>query len=124
MNFKLSGKLVEKFDTQQISDSFRKREFVLETEENSGYGTFNEYIKFQLIQDKCDIIEPHQINDMITVNFNIKGKKWEKGDKTAYFTNLDAWKIEAEENSPMPGGDMPMPGDEDYTPPAEDDLPF
>ena len=32
MSFEIEGKLIEKFDTQKVSDSFRKREFVLETD--------------------------------------------------------------------------------------------
>ena len=36
MSFELAGKLIEKFDVHQVSDTFRKREFVIEKTENQG----------------------------------------------------------------------------------------
>ena len=35
MSFELTGKLIEKLDLQQITDSFQKREFVVEKTENA-----------------------------------------------------------------------------------------
>ncbi len=49
MNIK--AKLLEKSETQQISASFKKREFVVEYSENPQYP---EFVKFELIQDKCE----------------------------------------------------------------------
>lgn len=38
MNLEITGKLVEKYDTQTVNDRFRKREFVIEvTEEVNGW---------------------------------------------------------------------------------------
>ena len=36
MSFELAGKLIEKFDVNQVSDTFRKRDFVIEKTENQG----------------------------------------------------------------------------------------
>ena len=33
MAFELTGKLIEKFDTQEITEKFKKREFVIEFQE-------------------------------------------------------------------------------------------
>ena len=93
MSFEIEGKLVEKFDTIVVSDKFQKREFVIETEENANGSIFTETIKFQLVQAKCDAIEPMNLGEQIKVNFNIKGRKWEKDGKVSYFTNLDAWRV-------------------------------
>ena len=41
----VEGKIIEKYDTQTIKDSFKKREFVLEYAENPQYP---EYVKFEL----------------------------------------------------------------------------
>ncbi len=128
MSFELEGKLIEKFNEQQVSNTFKKREFVVEKVEVTNGREFIETIKFQLIQDKCSQIEPFQINDIIKVSFNIKGRKWEKNGKVSYFTNLDAWRIEkAAQNSgsneefmatsDVPIGNIPI---EDNS----DDLPF
>ena len=45
----IQGKLIEKYETIKINDSFRKREFVVEYIENPQYP---ELLKFDLIQDK------------------------------------------------------------------------
>lgn len=125
MNFELTGKLIEKFQTVQISDTFRKREFVIDHSESTGGIEYADQIKFQLTQDRCSLIDNINMNDEIKVSFNIRGRRWVKDDKVSYFTNLEAWKIEkiaaSSEEPPPP----PLVTDED-TPPSEefDDLPF
>lgn len=123
MSYEINGKLVEKFDTQEITNTFKKREFVIEKVENAGGREFTETIKFQLSQDRCDLIDPYNTNEEIKVHFNIKGRKWEKDGRVSYFTNLEAWRIErltVEQNNTTPQPSM------DEIPPEveEDDLPF
>lgn len=123
MSFEINGKLVEKFDTQEITNTFKKREFVIEKVENTGGREFTETIKFQLSQDRCDLIDPYNPNEEIKVHFNIKGRKWEKDGRVSYFTNLEAWRIErvavAQNNMP------PQPKMDEIPPEVEeDDLPF
>ena len=124
MSFELTGKLIEKLDIQQITDSFQKREFVVEKTENANGRDFVETIKFQLTQDRCDLIEKFQLNTDIKVQFNIKGRKWEKNGNVSYFTNLEAWRIESADQSmntniPPPQTEVDIP-----PPPEEEDLPF
>lgn len=94
MNYELTGKLVEKFDTQKIGENFQKREFILEIVDNRNGAEYTDFIKFQLVKDKCDILDNYDMNQDIKVNFNIRGRKFDKEGKTTYFTNLEAWKIE------------------------------
>ena len=90
----IEGKLIEKFETVQITETFKKREFVLEYIENPEYP---EFIKIELIQDKCDLIVKINIGEQIKVHLNIKGRKWtNKEGKINYFNSLQAWKIEFE----------------------------
>ena len=117
MNFELSGKLIEKFDIIQVNDTFRKREFVVETVENNVGREFIEQIKFQLIQDKCELIDNFSTDDNIKVNFNIKGRRWEKEGRVNYFINLDAWRIEAENKV-----DEGVPPPDDFDAPFTDDI--
>lgn len=126
MSFELAGKLIEKFDVNQVSDTFRKRDFVIEKTENQGGKEFIDHIKFQLTQDRCNLIDSINLQDEIRVNFNVRGRRWVKDNNVSYFTNLEAWKIEkiavsSEEPPPPP----PFPADEDTLPSEEfDDLPF
>jgi hypothetical protein len=94
MPFEITGKVVEVMPVTQVSDKFRKREFVIEKKETGGGAVFIDYIKFQLVQDKCEMINESFLHDEVKVLFNIKGNRWEKEGKVNYFTNLDAWKIE------------------------------
>jgi len=130
-NFQLKGKIIEKYDLQVVSDRFRKREFVIEFSKENGGNNFTESVKFQLIQDRVDMIEPYNVGEEINVSFNIKGSKWEKDGRTNYFTNLDAWKIErtgAAQTANAPANEsapaMENSADVSQTAEADDDLPF
>jgi hypothetical protein len=94
MAFEITGKIVEIFPVNQVNDKFRKREFVIEKKEAGGGAVFIDYIKFQLVQDKCDILNESFLNEEVRIMFNLKGNKWERDGKVNYFTNLDAWKVE------------------------------
>jgi hypothetical protein len=122
MNFEINGKVILKDDTQQISDRFKKREFVIEVE-NERNSDWNDFIKFQLTQDRCDLLETVSVNENIKVSFNIKGRKWEKDGKVNYFSNLEAWRIEKMQAAAA--AEMPEFNAADMPPaPEEDDLPF
>ena len=135
MSFEITGRLTEKFETQQISERFQKREFVLEVKESSSGGMeFIDYIKFQATQDKCSLLDNIQVNDQVKVSFNLRGRKWEKEGRVSYFTNLDAWRIEKSQsgetsaagadNSNASSGDTPFPTAPPETDSGFDDLPF
>jgi hypothetical protein len=94
MAFEIAGKVIDISPVNQVSDKFKKREFVIEKKEAGGAAVFIDYIKFQLIQDKCDLINESFLNEDVKIWFNLKGNKWERDGKINYFTNLDAWKIE------------------------------
>lgn len=94
MNLEITGKLVEKYDTQVVNDRFRKREFVIEVTEEVNGSAFTNYAKMQLVQNKTDIIDRFQLGDSLRVNFSIKGNRYERDGKVSYFSNLDAWRIE------------------------------
>ncbi|MFB6318091.1 DUF3127 domain-containing protein [Saccharicrinis sp. FJH54] len=123
MNFEIEGKLILKEDEQQISASFKKREFVIEVV-NERNTEWNDFIKFQLTQDRCNLIDQYNNGDNIKVSFNIRGRKWEKNGQVNYFSNLEAWRIEGAmvQNDPVPA-DIPPP-DTNNIPPENDDLPF
>lgn len=130
MSYELSGKLCFKGETVQRSATFKVREFAVEKSEDANGRTFTNYIKFQCVQDKTSLLDSIRIGDEIKVFFNIKGNKSERDGRVSYFTNLDAWRIEAGSRE---GTDAPHT-DQDYmepldtfsatAPDAIDDLPF
>jgi hypothetical protein len=88
----IQGRIVEIFDAAQVSEKFRKREFVIEYAENPQYP---EFVKFELVQDKCDLIDNFREGEDVDVSFNIRGRAWtnQQGVKN-YFNSLQAWRIQ------------------------------
>lgn len=120
---KVTGKLLEIKETQQVSETFKKRSFVLEYAENPQYP---EYVSFELIQDRCSLLDSFQPGQEVEVSFNLKGRKWINPEgETKYFNSLQAWRIEAA--SPA-NSQAPEATTTPSTTPAEgndaDDLPF
>lgn len=117
MSYEIEGLLKVLDNTVQVSDKFKKREFVIEKSEDNNGQVWVDTIKFQAVQAKCELLDSFGIGEMIKVSFNIKGNKWEKNGKISYFNNLDAWKFEKLGAATEP---------DTFTPVAEgkDDLPF
>ena len=77
-------------DTQQVSDQFKKREFVLTTEANTPYP---QHLSFQLTQDKCSILDQFVEGQEIKVHFNLRGREYNGIQGVKYFNTLEAWKL-------------------------------
>ena len=85
----LRGKLIVKKETEMVSETFKRREFVVET-----IGQYPQKIPFQAVQDKTAILDSLQVGQEITVHYNMRGTQSTKdGQETRYFLNLQAWKI-------------------------------
>ncbi len=125
----IKAKIEKIFPAQQITSTFKKREFVVEYAENPQYP---EYIKFEFIQDKCEILDNFSAGQEVTISFNLKGRKWTdpKNGEDKYFNTLQAWKINVETNAAPASGDgntppPPAANDEpDWLSEDSDDLPF
>lgn len=139
MSLEVTGKLLLKYDTQQVTEKFKKREFVLELAEEINGNIYTNYAKMQLVQNKCEIIDKFNAGDNVKVSFNIKGTKYEKDGKVNYFSNLDAWRVESASGAPAANNSQPAPSynsnsgnANNYSqqsssapsPEAVDDLPF
>jgi len=117
----LEGQIIEIFEQQQITDTFTKREFVIETDDQ-----YPQMVKFELVQSKCDLIDDHKKGESVKVHFNVRGRKWTspKGDDK-YFVSLNAWRIEGQ--SAATESNVPPPTEDDVPPVDDsvaDDLPF
>ncbi|WP_428328272.1 DUF3127 domain-containing protein [Mucilaginibacter sp.] len=118
----IKGKVYEVAPTVQVTDSLKKRELILEYIENPQYP---EYLKFEAIQDRCNLLDTVKVGDDVEVFFNLKGRPWtDKAGKKSYFNSLQLWKV----NVLAGAGASTTP---EYAPPAdisasadEDDLPF
>lgn len=117
MSYQITGKLIKIYDENKVSDKFKKREFVIEKQD----GNYTDSIKFQLVQDKTNLIDDFSLGNEITIDFNIKGNEW----KDSYFVNLTAWRIKAADNAPTSNEAPPPNMDEiPLNEESDDDLPF
>lgn len=75
--------------TQQITETFSKREFIVETQEE-----YKQYLTLQVIKDKCNVLDNFKKGDEVEVSINCKGRLWtnKEGVEVA-FNTLECWKI-------------------------------
>jgi len=93
MEYQITGKVTEVYQIIRVNERFRKREFVIEHKESGSGQAYVDFIKFQLTQDKCEIIDESWLREEVTVTFNVKGNRWEKNGQVNYITNLNALQI-------------------------------
>lgn len=111
---KAIGTIVRIGEVQQVTDTFKKLEFVLEIDKESQYP---QKIQFQVSQDKADKFKEHnKVGQDVEVSFNLRGRDWTNKDgEVKTFNTLDAWFI-----SSVNSGDKAPEAKQEI----EDDLPF
>lgn len=112
----IKGKVHEIGETQQVTDTFKKRDIIIQYAENP---QFVEYIRFEASQDRTTLFDNLNVGDEVEVSFNLRGRPWTNKDGiTSYFNSLVVWRVSKIGSS---GQQPPAPqasGGED------DDLPF
>lgn len=86
--------MVDIFPLQQVTERFKKQEFILDISETKDGTTYENYAKLQVSQAKCDVLSQFNVGDTVVVSFNVRGNRWEKDGKTNYINSLDVWRIE------------------------------
>jgi len=130
--FDIQGDIIHIGDIQQITDTFKKREFVIEVKKEFNGNVYSDFIKFQMTQDRVGLTDDYKVNEAVRVSFNIRGNKYtsKKDGSTGYITNLEAWRLErmsaqaaaAPTAPPVVNNTADIVSAADK--PAEDDLPF
>jgi hypothetical protein len=126
-SFNVTGTLIVKSETQQVSDKFKKREFVLMTVENVNGTEYPNPLKMQAVQAKCDVLDKYAIGSQVSVSFNVKGNSYtdKKDGSTKYIVNLDMWKIEpVAASTTAPHQVAPQQENQQAIQQAISDLPF
>lgn len=118
----VKGKIEKVFETQQVTDSFKKREFVLLVQD----GQYPQYIKFEIHGANVDKLTPVE-GEEVTVKYNLRGRPYEKDGKTMYFNTIVAWSIYKEQTqAPQPSAPVntPPPAPSVTNDDGPDGLPF
>ena len=125
MGYKAEGKIEKIFDSETKGASFQVRQFVIEVSE----GQYPQMVAFQLVQDKCALIDDYSEGDMVEVDFDLRGREW----NGKYFTNLQAWRIgragegggqQASSGDSQSSSSAPKPAPVAASSDFDDDIPF
>ncbi len=114
----LTGFIHKILPEQKISDTFTKRELILETEEK-----YPQKVKIEFINSGINNLIDKKEGQQVKICFNIRGREWTKDGTSKYFVSLNGWRIElladtAEELTPEEIMSAPETG------PYSDELPF
>ena len=124
----VQGKIKMVGQTQTFgSNGFRKREVVVNTEEQ-----YPQSIMIEFVQDKCDLLNSYQVGQDVKISINLRGREWVNPQgETKYFNSIQGWRIEnlASAQSSAPGMPPVAPVDafeptSDFKEQDHDDLPF
>jgi len=122
MRLETTGKLHAIFDTEQKTERFRLREFVIELGDNPSYP---QLVKFQLTGDRCENLDGFEAGEEVRLEFSLRGREWTspQGD-VRYFNSLDVWKLDRTGASTQASEGFGAAPSNDIPPPSDDDIPF
>ena len=85
MSLKIYG-IIEKIgELTARSSTFSTRDLVLKLD-----GQYPQLILFQVVQDRCSMLDQYKPGDKVHVHFDLRGNQHEG----KYYNNLNCWKIE------------------------------
>jgi hypothetical protein len=84
-------------DIQTFGSGFTKREFVVTT----AHDKYPQELKFEIVKDKCALLDTFAVGQEVIVNFDIRGNEYQG----RHYVNLSCWKIQpANGQSDSPAG--------------------
>lgn len=113
MGLTATGKVKSIDPTVNVSDKFKKREFVVTIADNPKYP---QNVQFQITGDRIAQMDSVGVGDDVRLDFSLRGREWRSPStgEVKHFNSLDVWKIEVVGK----GSAEPPPPDQD------DSLPF
>ena len=86
--YEAAGKMKWIGDTQNFPSGFSKREFVVTT----AHDKYPQDLKFEVVKDKCPILDGYSLGADVQVSFDIRGNEY----NGKYFVNLACWKLQTD----------------------------
>jgi hypothetical protein len=88
----LTGTIKRISATQNVSDKFSKREFVVMVADDK----YPQYIQLEMHQDNCSKLDGLAEGQDVACEINLRGREWTSpAGEVKYFNTLVCWKIEA-----------------------------
>ena len=123
------GKIKVIGETLQVTDSYKKRDLVVTTDEQ-----YPQHISIEFAQDKTSLLDNRLVGEEVKVSINLGGREWVNPQgETKYFNSVKGWRIEklgdTNNSAPQPSTQSPaQPIAQTQQPSSqseeEQDLPF
>ena len=81
------GAIISKLPPKQVSEKFKVQEFILRVGQPED--KYPQEIKFQLVNDNIDLLDFIQVNDVVEVTFDLRGREY----IGTHYVTLNATKV-------------------------------
>jgi len=103
------GKIKVIGETLQVTDSYKKRDLVVTTDEQ-----YPQHISIEFAQDKTSLLDNRLVGEEVKVSINLGGREWVNPQgETKYFNSVKGWRIEklgdANNSTQQPSAQSPAP---------------
>lgn len=86
---KINGRIKKIFDTNFATQTFKKRDLIVVTDEQHP-----QILKIEFHQDRVDLLGAYFPGDEVEVSINIRGREWvDPNGKSIYFNTFIGWRI-------------------------------
>ena len=82
-----TGAIITKLPAKQVSEKFKVQEFILKVGQPED--KYPQEIKFQLVNDNIDLLDFIQVNDVVEVTFDLRGREY----NGTHYVTLNALKV-------------------------------
>jgi hypothetical protein len=98
MNVDIKGTVTLVGDTQTVGQKgFQKRAFVVKTDER-----YPQELEIEATRDRMDELESLRIGDEVSVDAELRGRRWDGPNGTRYFVSLELYKLNVTKHSDSP----------------------
>lgn len=115
----LKGVIKRIFDTQSVSDKFKKRELWLEEQ-----GEHAQTYCLEFHQDACKVPDNFSPGDLVECHINLRGRYWSKSGREGVMNTLQCWKMTGQGGASIQQPKQTAAQQEVTAPNDSDDLPF
>lgn len=116
-SYDITGTVEHIGETEQVTDKFRKRLIVIETEADSKYP---QHIPIEFCGEYCGLLDAFSEGENVTITFNLRGRGMARNGK--YYGSIAGWKIEPAGQSGGAMDQRPAVKAEDENQDAGEDL--
>ena len=112
MSFEITGIVKQVGETQEVTDTFKKREVVI----SHVSGQYEKDVAIEFMQDRVEKLDGINPGDEVKIGFDVESRAW----KDRFFTSCKGWRIEvlSAAGSPVEDDEIDM-GDD-----LSDSVPF